>query len=270
MPEGDTLHKLAKALQLRLQGQTIRLTHLRGVPPRTPLPGGRVESVTAEGKHLLIRFADEEGVAQVLRTHLGLWGGWHQYAPGEAWRKPARQAWVVLQTDGAVFVCFNAREVEVMSATGVRRQGLMARLGPDLLGAEVDLAALPARAREILPGEAPLVDVLLDQRIASGIGNVYKSELLFLLGLAPLTPLEAVSDETLVAAYALARDLLSRNLGYGPRTTRFESDGRGHLWVYGRRDAPCLKCGSAIHYARLGRDQRGTYWCPNCQGNAGM
>lgn len=74
MPEGDTLHKLAKALQPRLQGQAIRLTRLRGVPPRTPLPEGRVESVTAEGKHLLIRFTGEEGGAQVLRTHLGLWG----------------------------------------------------------------------------------------------------------------------------------------------------------------------------------------------------
>lgn len=270
MPEGDTLHKLARALQPRLQGQAIRLTRLRGVPPRTPLPAGRVESVTAEGKHLLIRFAGEEGGAQELRTHLGLWGGWHQYAPGEAWRKPARQTSVVLETDDAVFVCFNAREVEVMSAGGVSRRTLTARLGPDLLGADVDLAALPTRAREILPGEAPLVDVLLDQRIASGIGNVYKSELLFLRGLAPLTPLEAVSDESLVVAYALARELLSRNLGYGPRTTRFEADGRGHLWVYGRRDAPCLKCGAGIRYARLGRDQRGTYWCPVCQGMTGM
>jgi endonuclease-8 len=270
MPEGDTLHKLARALQPRLQGQTIRLTRLRGVPPGAPLPAGRVESVTAEGKHLLIRFAGEEGGARVLRTHLGLWGGWHQYAKGEVWQKPARQASVVLETEDAVFVCFNVREVEVMSAAGVQRRALITRLGPDLLGADVDLTVLPARAREILPGGAPLVDVLLDQRIASGIGNVYKSELLFLQGIAPMTALEDVSDEGLMAAYALARDLLSRNLGYGPRTTRFEADDRGTLWVYGRRDAPCLMCGSVIRYARLGRDQRGTYWCQVCQGMAGM
>jgi len=265
MPEGDTLHKLATALAPRLQGRHFRLTHLRGVPGDRPLSCGQVERVLAVGKNLLMHFTDDQGREQVLLTHLGLWGGWHQYAPGEPWRKPRRQASVVLETDEAVFICFNARQARVMPAAGVQAHDLYASLGPDLLADSVDVSSLPVRAREILPAETPLVDVLLDQRVASGIGNVYKSELLFLRALAPMTRLDALDDEALMELFTLARDLLSRNLGYGPRTTRFEDDQRGHLWVYGRRDAPCLQCDAPVRYARLGRYQRGTYWCDHCQ-----
>jgi formamidopyrimidine-DNA glycosylase len=108
MPEGDTLHKLSRALEPRLLGRQMCITRLRGAPAHARLPSGRVEAVEALGKHLLIRIAGADGRGQLLRTHLGLWGGWHQYAPGEAWRKPARQAWVVLEADDAVFVCFTA------------------------------------------------------------------------------------------------------------------------------------------------------------------
>lgn len=213
MPEGDTLRKLSRALGPRLLGRQVRITRLRGAPTHARLPSGRVEAVEALGKHLLIRIAGTDGRGQVLRTHLGLWGGWHQYAPAESWRKPARQAWVVMEAAGAVFVCFNAQAVEVMRADGVRGQVLRARLGPDLLAEDTDIAPLPARAREILTADAPLTDVLLDQRVAAGIGNEYKSELLFLAGLSPHRTLGSVDDETLVSLFALARDLLLRNLG---------------------------------------------------------
>lgn len=101
--------------------------------------------------------------------------------------------------------------------------------------------------------------------MAAGIGNEYKSELLFLAGLSPHRTLGSVDDETLVSLFALARDLLLRNLDYRPGTTRFAGDGLGRVWVYGRRGKPCLRCGERVRYARLGRDQRGTYWCPACQ-----
>jgi endonuclease VIII len=100
-----------------------------------------------------------------------------------------------------------------MRADGVRGQALRARLGPDLLAEDTDVASLPVRAREILPADAPLTDALLDQRVAAGIGNEYKSELLFLAGLSPHRTLGSVDDETLVFLFALARDLLLRNLG---------------------------------------------------------
>ena len=121
------------------------------------------------------------------------------------------------------------------------------------------------RAREFLPGDAPLADVLLDQRVAAGIGNVYKSEVLFIEGRLPQTPQSAVGDADLHDAFALASNLLRRNLGGGPRVTRFEGDGAGRLWVYGRRDRPCLRCEGTIAGGRFGAGNRATFWCPGCQ-----
>jgi endonuclease VIII len=152
-----------------------------------------------------------------------------------------------------------------IAGTEGRRQALRDRLGPDLLAEDTDVTSLPARARGVLPVDAPLTDVLLDQRVAAGIGNEYKSEPLFLAGLSPHRALGSVDDETLVSIFALACDLLLRNLGYRPPTTRFAGDGLGRVRVYGRRGKPCLRCGVRVRYARLGCDQRGTYWCPACQ-----
>jgi endonuclease-8 len=109
------------------------------------------------------------------------------------------------------------------------------------------------------------VDVLLDQGVASGIGNVYKSELLFLEGLRPLAPLGEVPDRALAGLYREARRLLAANLGGGPRRTRFARGPGERLWVYGRRGRPCYRCTATVEGARLGRHLRITYWCPRCQ-----
>ena len=107
--------------------------------------------------------------------------------------------------------------------------------------------------------------MLLDQRIASGIGNVYKSELLFIERVAPLAALRDTPDSVLSALYTRAHVLLRANLGGGPRVTRFEGGRAGRLWVYRRAGAPCLRCNTPIVGAPLGRSLRSTYWCPRCQ-----
>ena len=104
-----------------------------------------------------------------------------------------------------------------------------------------------------------------DQRVASGIGNVYKSEVLFIERLPPDLPLANVSDEQLAACFLLAAELLKRNLGGGMRVTRFENDSAGRVWVYGRTGQPCLECDTPIKSRRMGRNHRGTFWCPACQ-----
>ena len=280
MPEGDTIHKLAAAIRPRLEGRTIcqawvrtepRGTFKRGPASTAPaadpfldhggLVGHRVERVYAEGKHLFLEF--EQGV--LVRSHLGMYGDWHRYHPGEPWKKPEWQASLALWTERDVMVCFNAKEVELLKAATIRHANFRNRLGPDLLAPQADLGLAPHRARELLDADAKLVDVLLDQRIASGIGNVYKSEVLFMERQHPLRVLGDTSDGELQSLYARARDLLSRNLGGGPRVTRFVPDGRGSLWVYSRRGRPCFRCGAKIQAGRLGRDMRSTYWCPACQ-----
>lgn len=272
MPEGDTVHRTAAYLAERLLGRAVRSVRLGrgpkiglGCPSAPgPLPGleGRaVEEVSAEGKHLWIRF--EGGLA--LRSHLGLHGSWHRYGLGEPWQKPAERASLVLETDEDVLVCFQAREVECLRSGGFRRTDLAARLGPDLLSPDVDIRLLPARARRLLAPETALTDVLLHQRVAGGIGNVYKSEVLFLRRANPFGCLADLPDEALAALFETARELLRKNLGPGSRTTRFADDGRGRLWVYGRAGRPCFTCGTRIRYGRSGASQRSTYWCPRCQ-----
>ena len=125
------------------------------------------------------------------------------------------------------------------------------------------------RARA-LPADSLMVDVLLDQRVAAGIGNAYKSELLFLGRISPAALLGDLDDPTLLALYARAAQLIRANLGGGPRTTRPAHAGGARLWVYGRRDEPCLVCGTRIRITRHGRGQRSTYWCPACQGGVGL
>jgi len=221
-----------------------------------------VETVQAHGKHLYLHLTD----GRVLRSHLGLYGSWHRYKCGERWRKPRRQATIRLETDDWDYVCFNAKHVEWLQADGFRLADQRARLGADLISEPQAPAEALKRARRLLAPSAPLVDLLLDQRIAAGIGNVYKSEVLFLESCWPLLPVEALSDDGLTRLFQRAADLLAANLGGGPRTTRMARDRRGQLWVYGRREQSCLRCGKgSIRRALLGKAPRSTYWCPCCQ-----
>ena len=267
LPEGDTIHKVAAAMAPRLVGQ--RLARLEwGAPrggPRRPLAPGSIEAVYAHGKHLLVQF----GNGRSLRSHLGMHGSWHRYPPGAPWRRPDHQARILLGTRSDLFVCFNPRDVEWLRGNGIRPTNLFHRLGPDLLAPGLDIAEVVHRAREFCEPDAPLVDVLLDQRAACGIGNVYKSELLFIERQPPLARLRDTPDGALRAMFQLGARLLGRNLHGGRRRTRFVDDGRGRLWVYGRGSAPCLECGTALASARLGREHRATYWCPRCQSATG-
>jgi endonuclease-8 len=261
VPEGDTIHKLATALAHHLNGKRLARGELRH-DPSLSLAGRGVESVEALGKHLFVRL---DGGLE-LRSHLGMTGSWHRYAPGERWKRPARQASIVLATDDDVLVCFNAREVECLRAGGVRSRRARTRLGPDLAAAdEPDLDRALGLARTLLAPEAPAVDLLLDQRVACGIGTVYKSELLFLDRLHPLIPVSALDDERIRALHRRARGLLRDNLGPGARVTRTTRDGRGRLGVYERQGRPGLRCRALVETARLGHGQRSTYWCPRCQ-----
>ncbi len=261
MPEGDTIHKVCNFLAPRLVGRRIADLELRRLPGAERCRGRRIEAVHAHGKHL---FFDLDN-ALSLRSHLGMHGSWHHYRIDEPWRRPRRQASLVLAVEGEVYVCFNAREVELLRTPSVRERVLAMRLGPDLVAPDVDPAACVPRAREFLDGGDPIVDALLDQRIAAGIGNVYKSEVLFIERRHPLTPLAALSDPAVARLYRLAARLLRANLHGGRRVTRAVADGAGRLWVYGRGGRPCHECGAKVRSERLGRDHRGTYWCPRCQ-----
>jgi endonuclease-8 len=260
LPEGDTIHKLAAALRSSLTGQVVRGLDLKRSDARA-LVGRRICGVSSHGKHLFLEL--DNGL--VLRSHLGMYGSWHRYLPTEPWKKPVWQASIVLRTDQGVFVCFNAKEVEILAGGGFRRQDEERRLGPDLIRERPEADVLVGRARAFLGPDVPLVDLLLDQRVAAGIGNVYKSEVLFLERQPPLARLGGTPSSAIGALFRTAAELLRQNLQGGPRVTRPTDDGRGSLWVYGRAGLPCLRCGAGIRRGSMGANPRVTYWCPSCQ-----
>lgn len=261
MPEGDTIHKIAAYLSPRLTGQRL-LGVSFGSGDKTPrFRGERVASVCARGKHLWLTFDSGE----TIRSHLGMHGSWHAYPRGAAWQKPSWQASLIIDAGGQHYVCFNAKEVEVVDTRSVRKRVLRSRLGPDLIADSVDSTVLLRRAREFSDGDTLLIDALLDQRIAAGIGNVYKSEVMFIERLSPAQALSDSDDDEVQQCFATAAALLRRNLGGGKRITRFDGDTAGRLWVYNRAGKPCYECNTPVRSRRMGRHHRVTYWCPGCQ-----
>lgn len=260
MPEGDTIFKTAAALRPLLVGRNVLKASARQPGPQIQrVVGSSVTAVEPMGKHMVIRFSN--GLA--LHTHLRMNGTWHRYAPGERWRKPAWQARVVLEVPEHVVVCFNAPVAELMDDRAVALHPAMEALGPDLLSENFDSedAFRRLRARPTLE----VAEALLDQRALAGIGNVYKSEVLFLEGIHPFTPVSQLPDSTLRAIIATAHRLLHENIRPGsPARITTRSSG-SPVWVYSRRGRPCLRCRTPITSARQGPLNRWTYWCPTCQ-----
>jgi endonuclease-8 len=262
VPEGDTIFRTAATLRRAIAGHRLARLEIRRDPRgrRGPAPGTEITAVEPKGKHLLVRFAD----GHVLHTHMQMTGVWHVYAPGARWRRPAHSARVVLRTDdGTTAVCFSAPVVELRREGDVRDRAtraarMLERLGPDLCAADVDLDAITARIAGLDPA-TQLGVVLLDQRVAAGVGNVFKSEVCWAERVSPFAPIGALDDPTRRRIYATAQRQLARNLGSGRRTTH----GNG-LAVYGRAGKPCPRCRSAIRRA-ADASGRATYWCSHCQ-----
>ncbi len=260
MPEGDTVWLAARGLREALAGRMLTRAELR-VPSlaTTELAGRRIEDVVARGKHLMVRI--ERG--WTLHTHLRMDGAWRIFAPGERWRGgPAHEIRAILANAEAVAVGYRLPVLELLATSD--EGSVVGHLGPDLLGPGWD----PAEAvRRLLadPGR-PVGGALLDQRNLAGIGNVYKSELCFLRGITPWTPVGEAADPRRMVT--LAHRLLEANKArHGHITTGDPRRGRTH-WVYGRASRPCLRCGTLIRFEWQGGtpgDERVTYWCPSCQ-----
>jgi endonuclease-8 len=261
MPEGDTIWRIARTLHAALAGKSVlsfrsSLVVVDAAARRLGVVGRRIEAVESRGKHLLVRF--EGGAA--LHTHLGMRGSW-RLGPARARRVPA-SARAVVETADAFAFCTLAPVVELLSAAELVRHPALARLGPDLLGPAFDPAA--ARRRLRARGDVPIGVALMDQTALAGIGNVYKSEVLFLCGVSPFARVRDIDDPTLDRLVTKAGELLRRNLGAGVRRTT-SALAPGPLWVYRRSGQPCRRCGTAVARVVQGEQTRSTYWCRTCQ-----
>lgn len=263
MPEGDTIHRAAARLRPALEGATLlRFEAPRLAGPR-PRVGERIEAVTAIGKHLQVDFSG--GIT--LETHMRMTGSWHVVRQGARWPKPPHLMRCALVVEGYQAVCFSAPVVRTFptSAKGTASDPIV-HLGPDLVldngSPEADAAVVElcvSRMRGLDPA-TPIGEVLLDQRVGNGIGNVYKSDVCWIEQVDPFAPLSSVDEATRARLIATASRLLRANLGPGRRRTVAEG-----LAVYGRRGSPCRRCGAPIRKNTRGELARITYWCANCQ-----
>ena len=263
MPEGDTIFRAAATLRQTLSQAVIVNASSRDehAVPSARLAGQTVTDVEARGKHLLIHLANGD----TIHSHMGMTGSWHVYAVGESWQKPQRQAALQLETERAVVVCFSPKQLEVLSKSQLKRHPWIARLGPDILATTFHMDE--ALSRFAAWGHLPLGEAVLHQGIVCGIGNVYKSEALFIRRLDPFQPVAKLEESQLRSLLECTRDLMRRNLNGYPRQTRFRTDGQ-RKWVYDRSGEPCLVCGTSVAMRRQGDLGRSTYYCPECQGTS--
>jgi endonuclease-8 len=245
VPEGDTIHRSANRLRAVLEGQPLVRIDAPRAKGRPPAPGTRIDAVEAIGKHLLIRFGDRT----TLRTHMRMSGSWHLYKSGERWRKPAHLARAVIDVEGWTAVCFAAPVVEF--ETDPVSETRVAHLGPDLTVAGADIETAASR----MTGPIEVANALLDQRIASGIGNIWKSESLFACRINPFLRVDDLTHDQKVTLLTTASKLLRASVA-GQRPVAS---------VFGRGGQPCRRCGTPIRVQRQGELARATYWCPSCQ-----
>ncbi|MCT7355018.1 DNA glycosylase [Streptomyces sp. 15-116A] len=272
MPEGDTVWQAARRLHSALAGKVLIRSDLR-VPrlATADLTGRTVLDVTPRGKHLLTRI---EGNL-TLHSHLRMDGSWKVFAHGQRWAGgPAHQIRAILGNAAHTAVGYRLPVLELLRTSDEDRA--VGHLGPDLLGPDWDPGV--ALANLLKDPERPLGEALLDQRNLAGIGNVFKSELCFLLGVTPWLPVGHLPADRAAHLPELAKRLLEDNrdrpirrttVTHADTTRATASAGRRapDLFVYGRAPRPCLRCGTRIRVADQGDGsrERPTYWCPTCQ-----
>jgi endonuclease-8 len=257
MPEGDSIHRAAARLA-PLVGQELRRFEARKLAGRSPRLGETIDSVDANGKHLLIAFSG----GLTLDTHLGMTGAWRLRRVGTPPSRPEHLLRVRVGVDEWDAECFQAPTVRTFATNAERNP--VEHLGPDLAGADADLDGCVQRWAALAPTDAVVADVLLDQRIANGVGNVYVSESCWRAFVAPDSAASAIGESQRLELLRAAHRLLRANLGSGRRRTV-----PGGYAVYERRGRPCRRCGTPVVSSRVGRWSRTAYWCPTCQPTLG-
>ncbi|MEK7295544.1 MAG: hypothetical protein AAB018_03320, partial [Actinomycetota bacterium] len=224
-------------------------------------PGiGRViEEVRSHGKHIEIIWDD--GV--VLHTHMRLFSSWDLYRVGERWKKSKDRARVMIVVSDWIVVCFNAAVVETYKDFDPRRHPILGRHGPDLTRSNADLEECVDRIMNYQERDTTIAEVLLDQRVMCGVGNVYRCELLWACEIHPWAHVGSLKRGECREIVRLASEMIQANLDHTPHNRGSESD--GGLAVYGRQGKHCHRCGDVIKVTHHGEAHRVLYWCPNCQ-----
>jgi endonuclease-8 len=270
MPEGPTIRNMADRLRDALLGQPIIKIASRYKKAKTEnwaekIEGQRVVAVRSHGKNLFIELSNGYSIY----SHMLMWGSWHIYAPDEEWAKEERLSRLVLHTPDKVVVLFNAPICEVIAPEDLT-QHRTALMGPDVLSPNFDPAEVWRRFITPENRDKPLGEVIMDQYVIAGIGNILKSEILFQAGLNPLRPAGSLTPEEFDRFIQVSREILERayqtkgfrNAFLSPEL-RASTNKLGYVYMGSRR--PCFVCGTPIQMVRQGAGNRMTFYCPTCQ-----
>ncbi len=274
MPEGDTLFRTARTLQLGFAGKQITrfdsaYPKLNRINEDSPLAGRTIEKVESKGKWLLIYFSGD----LILLTHMLMSGSWHIYRPGEPWQRHAGQMRIVMETAGLIAVAFLVPVAEFHSSESLKRRDGFRTLGPPVLDPIADEAEMVRRL--LSRADLEIGVALMTQSLLAGIGNVYKSEVCFACGVNPFRLVSSLTESDAASLVATARRFMRANISHtssdqivtytGMRRTTGRSDPAARLWVYRRRSEPCRKCATPVESRKQGIDARTSFWCPQCQ-----
>jgi endonuclease-8 len=239
-----------------LEGQTIEVahTHVRFGRDRWQERLGEhtVTAIETHGKNLFIRFDNE----LVLHSHLRMSGLWDVRPVGGRWRRAPSRAWLVLRAGDHEVVQYDGPVLELMTAGRRRFDQRLAALGPDILADRFDAATFLKRLRAT-DQRQPIGDLLLDQRVLAGIGNIWKAESCWEAQVDPWRAVGSIADDAVVGLVEGIRPRMLLSGTEGHRAVRSR--------VYGHSGRPCPRCGTAILARGQGDQNRTTYWCPGCQ-----
>lgn len=259
MPEGDSYTAAAYRIRPVLVGRAIERVEGSAGPVRrhsSTLLASTTTGVRTVGKHLLL----DLDTRLAIHVHLGMPGSVKVTAPGLLPGRRRGQVRLGLTTEAGSIWVLAAPTVEVDHPDRIAKE--LERLGPDLLAAELDWDRFSSLAGRY-PDDATVGDFLLDQRVMAGVGNVYKSEVLFLERIHPSRPMGSLDADARVALAERARRVMA------PNRHRIERNTTGRrsptTWVYGREGQPCLRCRSSIESELTGAPARVSFWCPVCQ-----
>jgi endonuclease-8 len=259
VPEGDSIHHTAAAFRIALvDKKMVRFDAplLIGVVPNAGRTIVRVESV---GKDLEIEWDD--GI--ILHAHLRRAGFWDLYRKDDIWQRPHREMRAVIETAAWVAVCFNAATVETYRQPGISRHPWFGRLGPDLCSIDADLDRCVELLLTYDDRRTPIGEVLLDQRVFCGLGNVYRSEVLWACELHPFAPVGEIGEALARRVVNVAARLLRANLANAEQVAL--PGVPGGLGVYGRTGRGCYRCADTVRARDGTGPERILYWCPGCQ-----
>lgn len=271
MPEGHTIHRAARLQSKRFVGVELAVSSPQGrfADGAGLLDGHQIEGIDAWGKHLFYRW----GHGEVLHVHLGLFGKFRIHASDP----PPPTDGTRLMMVGSTGTLYLSGPTDCSVIDPATQEDIVAGLGPDPLRKETHEGAVDHVTALLGRRTVPIASALLDQRVIAGLGNVYRAEILFRLGINPMIESKGIDPADAERIW----DESVRQLRLGERsgsivTTDPEDVGRARrsdiaagerTYVYKRRGQACRRCGTEIVRDEI--SSRKIWWCPSCQPSAG-